>query len=139
MKGSEIKKKLKELPQDVIIKQEAKLLKTLKNQTKYLSDVDYKFIHLSGSAPAKIYGTPKMHKSTDPDSFPKLRPIFCSVGTYDYNSVKYLCNLFSAHLPEQYCSKGTFTFVEELKWVRLVDKILVSFDVTSLFKIFHQM
>ena len=30
--------------------------------------------------------------------------------------------------------KDTFTFAEELKWVNLVDKFLVSLNVTSLFK-----
>ena len=74
-----------------------------------------------------------MHKLTDSDSFLELRPIFSSVGTYNYNLAKYLCNLLSPHLPEQYCAKDTFTFVEELKRVSLVDKFLVSFDVTSLF------
>ena len=86
-----------------------------------LNDVDYKFIYPSGSAPAKIYGTPKMHKLTDSDSFPKLRPIVSSVGTYNYNLAKYLCNLLSPHLPEQYCTKDTFTFAKELKQVSLVD------------------
>ena len=95
--------------------------------------MDYKFIYPTGSGPAKIYGTPKMHKLTDSDSFPKLQSTVSSVGTYNYNLAKYLCNLLSPHLPEQYCTKDTFTFVEELKRVSLVDKFLVSFDVTSLF------
>ena len=56
-----------------------------------------------------------------------------SVGTYNYNLAKNLCNLLSPHLPEQYCTKDTFTFIKELKRVSLVDKFLVSFDVTSLF------
>ena len=131
------KTKFKELPEDVTIKREAKLqryLRTLKNEKKCLNDVDnYKFIYPSGSAPAKIYGTPKMYKLTDSDSFPKLRPTVSSVGTYNYNLAKYLCNLLSPHLSEQYCTKDTFTFVEQLKGVSLVDKFLVSFDVTSLF------
>ena len=58
----------KELPQDVTIKREAKLqrfLKTLKNEKKRLNNLDYKFIYPSGPSPAKIYGTPKMHKVTD--------------------------------------------------------------------------
>ena len=61
------KTKFKELPEDVTIKREAKLkrfLRTLKNDKKCLNDVDYKFIYPSGSAPAKIHGTPKMHKLT---------------------------------------------------------------------------
>ena len=74
-----------------------------------------------------------MHKLSDPESFSKLRPIVSSVGTYNYNLARYLCNLLSPHLPEQYCTKDTFTFVDEIKRVSLVDKFLVSFDVTSLF------
>ena len=74
-----------------------------------------------------------MHKLTDSDSFPMLQPIASSAGTYNYNFAKYLCNLLSPHLPEQYCMKDTFTFVEELKQVSLGDKFLVYFDVASLF------
>ena len=62
------KTKFKEVPEDVTIKREAKLqrlLRTLKNEKKCLNDVDYKFIYPSGSAPAKIYGTTKIHKLTD--------------------------------------------------------------------------
>ena len=95
--------------------------------------MDYKFIYPTGSGPAKIYGTPKMHKLTDSDSFPKLQPTVSSVGTCNYNLAKYLCNLLSPHLPEQYCTKDTLTFLEEVKRVSLVDKFLVSFEVTSLF------
>ena len=47
--------------------------------------MDYKFIYPTGSGPAKIYGTPKMDKLTDSDSFPKLQPTASSVGTYNYN------------------------------------------------------
>ena len=70
-----------------------------------------------------------MHKLNNSDSFPKRRPIVSFVRTYNYNLTKYLCNLLSPNLPEQYCTKDTFTFVEELKWVSLVDKFLVSFAV----------
>ena len=88
---------------------------TKKMKKTCLNDVDYKFIYSSGSAHAKTYSTPKkMHKLTDYDSFPKLRPFVFSVGTYNYNLAKYLCNLLLLHLPEQYCTKDTFTFIEEL-------------------------
>ena len=90
--------KFEELSQDVTIKRETKLqrfLQALKNKKKCLNDVDHKFIYPSGSAPAK------MLKLTDSDSFPKLRPIFSPAGTYNYSVAKYLCNLFSPHLPEQ--------------------------------------
>ena len=55
--------KFKELPQDVTIKQEAKLqrfLQKLKNEKKCLSNVDYEFINLSGSASARFCGTPQI-------------------------------------------------------------------------------
>ena len=87
------KTKFKELPEDVAIKWEAKpqrFLRKLKNEKKFLNDVDYKFIYPSGSAPVKIYATPKMHKLTDSDSFPKLWPIASSAGTYNYNLAKYV-------------------------------------------------
>ena len=100
---------------------------------RYLNKIDYQFIYQFGFTTAKIYGTPKMHKLTDSDSFPMLQPIASSAGTYNYNFAKYLCNLLSPHLPEQYCMKDTFTFVEELKQVSLVNKFLVYFDVASLF------
>ena len=58
-----------------------------------LNNADYKFIY--PLVVAKIYGTPKMHKLTDSDSFPKFRPIFPSVGTFNYNLSEYLYNLFS--------------------------------------------
>ena len=90
------------------------------------------FIHLDLPM-LKSMALPNIHKLTDSDSFPKLRPIVSFVGTFNYNLAKYLCNLLSPHLPEQYCTKDTFTFVEQLKRVSLVDKFLVSFDVTSLF------
>ena len=67
------------------------------------------------------------------DSFPKPQLIVSFVGAYKYNLIKYFFNLLSPLLPEQYFTKDTFTFVEELKWVTLVDKFYVSFDVTSLF------
>ena len=44
-----------------------------------LSNVDCKFIY--PLVLAKIYGTPKMHKLTDSDSFPKFRPIVPPVET----------------------------------------------------------
>ena len=56
------KTKFKEIPQDLIIKQDDKLqrfLWTLKNEKKCLNDVNYKFIYPSGSAPAKSMVLPK--------------------------------------------------------------------------------
>ena len=129
------KTKFKELSEDVTIKRESKLqrfLRTLKNNN-YLDDVEYEKIYPSGSCPAKIYGSPKMHKPFDSNSFPNFRPIVSSIGTYNYNLSKYLCELLSPNLPNEFCTKDMFTFVEELKEVSINDKFLVSYDVNSLF------
>ena len=86
----------------------------------------------SGSAPACIYGTPKMHKFSPSDSFPKLRPIVSSIGTFNYNLVRFLCYLLSPLVPNDYSCKDTFSFVSQIKNANLSKKLLVSYDVTSL-------
>ena len=87
----------------------------------------------SGFAPAHIYGTPKMQKFSSSDSFPKLRPIVSSIGTFNYNLARFLCDLLSPLVPNDYSCKDTFSFVSEIKNANLSKKCLVSYDVTSLF------
>ena len=43
-------------------------------QKYFLDKIEYDKLYPSGSAPTRIYGTPKMHKVSSSDSFPKLRP-----------------------------------------------------------------
>ena len=74
-----------------------------------------------------------MHKPFDSNSLPNFRPIVSSIGTYIYNLFKYLCELLSPNLPNEFCTTDTFTFVEELKEVSINNKFLVSYDVNSLF------
>ena len=99
------KTKFKELSEDVTIKRESKLqrfLRTLKNN-KCLENVEYEKIYPSGSYPsAKIYGSSKMHKPFDSNSLPNFRPIVSSIGTYNYNLSKYLCELVSPNLPNEF-------------------------------------
>ena len=87
----------------------------------------------TGSARACIYGTPKMHKFSFSDSFPKLRPIVSSIGTFNYNIVRFLCDLLSPLVPNDYSCKDTFSFVSQIKNANLSRKFLVSYDVTSIF------
>ena len=87
----------------------------------------------SGSAPARIYGTPKMHEFSSRDSFPKLRRIASSIGTFNYNLARFLCDLLSPLLPNDYSCKDTFSFVSQIKNANLSKKYLVSYDLTSLF------
>ena len=44
-------------------------------------EIEYDKLYPSASAPARIYGTPKMHKFSSSDSFPKLCLIVSSIGT----------------------------------------------------------
>ena len=87
----------------------------------------------SGSAPARIYGTPKMHKFSSNDSFSKLRPIVSSIGTFNYNLPPLLCDLLSPLVPNDYSCKDTFSFVSQIKNANLSKIFLVSYDVASLF------
>ena len=87
----------------------------------------------SGSALATIYGTPKMRKHSSSDSFPQLRPIVLSIGTFNYNLARFLCDPVSPLVPGDYSCKDTFSFVSQIKNANLSKKCLVSYDVTSLF------
>ena len=71
---------------------------------------------LSGSAPA-----------------PKLRPIVSPIGTFSYNLVRFLYDLLSPLVPNDYSCKYTFSFVSQIKNAYLSQKFLISYDVTSLF------
>ena len=104
-----------------------RFLRKLK-QKNFLNENEYEKLYPSGSAPARIYGTPKMHKFSPSDSSPKLRPIVSSIGTFNYNLARFLCDLLSPLVP-----KDTFFFVSEIKNANLSKKFLVSYDVTSLF------
>ena len=87
----------------------------------------------SGSAPAPIYGTPKMHKFSSSDSFPKLCSIVLFIGTFSYNLARFPYDLLSPLVPNDYSCKDTFSFVSQIKNANLSKKFLVSYDVTSLF------
>ena len=87
----------------------------------------------SGSAPARIYGSPKMCKFSPSDSFSKLCPIFSSIRTFNYNLACFLCDPLSPLVPNDYSCKDTFTFVSQIKNANLSKKFLVSYHVTCLF------
>ena len=74
-----------------------------------------------------------MHKFSSSDSFPKLRPIVSSIGTFNYNLARFLCDLLSPLVPNDYSCKDTFSFVCQIKNANLSRKFLVSYDVTIFF------
>ena len=86
----------------------------------------------SGSALAPLYGTPKMHKFFSSDSFPKLYPSFSSIGIFNCNLARFLCDVLSSLAPNGYSCKDTFSFVSQIKKTNLSRKFLVSYNVTNL-------
>ena len=90
-------------------------------------------MYSSGSAPAPIYGTPKMHKFFSNDSFPRLRPIVWSIGTFNYNLDRFFWDLLSPLVPNNYSFKDTCSFVSQIKNANLCKTFLVCYNVFSLF------
>ena len=62
-------------------------------QKNVFNEIEFDKWYPSGSAPAHIYGTPKMHKFSSSDSFSNLRPIVSSKGTFNYNLARFLSDL----------------------------------------------
>ena len=121
--------------EDPTLKREAPLQSFFRKlkQKNFFNDTEYDKLYPSGSAPARIYDTLKMHKSSSSDSFPKLRPIVSSIGTFNYNLAHFLCDLLSLLVPYDYSCKDTFSFVSQIKNANLSKKFLVSYNVTGLF------
>ena len=117
------------------MKHEASLKRFLRKlkQKFFFNENEYDKLYPSGSVPARIYGTPKMHKFSSSDTFPKLRLIVSCIGAFNYDLARFLCDLLSPVVPDDYSSKDTFSFVSQIKKANLSSKFLVSYDVTSLF------
>ena len=114
------------------MKREASIQRFLRKlkQKKIFNENEYDKLYLSGSA--RIYGTPKTHKFSSNDSFPKLPPIVSSIGTFNYNLAIFLCDLCSPLVPHDFSCIVTFSFVSQIKNANRSKKFLVSYDVTSI-------
>ena len=126
--------KFEKLNENPTLKREASLQRFLRKMKQiFFNENEYHKLYSSGSAPACIYGTPKMHKFPPSDSFPTLCPIVSSIGTFNYNLARFFCDLFSPLVPNDYSCKDTFCFVSQIKNANISKKFLVSYDVTSIF------
>ena len=74
-----------------------------------------------------------MHKFSSSDIFPKLCPIVSFIGTFNYDLARFLCDLLSPVVPDDYSCKDTFSFVSQIKDAHLSGKFLVSYNITSVF------
>ena len=71
-----------------------------------------------------------MHKFSSSDSFPKPRLILSSIGTSNYNLARFLCNILSPLVPNDYSCNDTFYFVSQIRNANLSKIFLVSYDIT---------
>ena len=85
------------------------------NKKNFFNEIECDKLYPSGSAPARIYGTPRMHGFTFSDLFPKIRPIVSSIGTFNSNLARFLCDLFSRLVLHDYSRKNTFSFASQIK------------------------
>ena len=74
-----------------------------------------------------------MHKPRQQGAVPPFRPIVSSIGAYNYNLAKYLCNLLTPLIPAEFCAEDSFSFVNEIQKLSMHNKFMVLFDVESLF------
>ena len=127
--------KFEKLKEDPTSKCEASLQHFLRNlkQKNFFNENEYDKFCRSGSAPARIYGTPKMRKFSSSDTFPKLRPIVPSIGTFNCDLAHFLCDLLSPVAPKDYTCKNTFSFVSQIKNVHISGKFFISYDITRSF------
>ena len=132
--------KFKPLSQDPTLQREDKLQRLLRklNKKGHFEDDYYSRIYPKCSNPARIYGLPKMHKPRQQGAVPPFRPIVSSIGAYNYNLTKYLCNLLTPLIPAEFCAEDSFSFVNEIQKLSIHNKFMVSFDVESLFTNIHE-
>ena len=104
-----------------------------KSRTKIFFDENtYKKIYPCVFKPPTIYGLPKTHKMLFDSYDFSLRPIFSSIGAYNYNLAKFLTELLSPAIPKEHSAKDSFSFCEEIQQVSGNDNFSVSYDVCSL-------
>ena len=99
--------------------------KVFKKLKEFLTKMYIKIVYPTGFRPARMYSLPKLHKIFN--SVIAFRPILSLVGTYNYQLAKFLVKLLDNFISNDYSTKDTLSFVEELK------TYMVSYDVTSLF------
>ncbi|XP_063598636.1 uncharacterized protein LOC134775109 [Penaeus indicus] len=89
-----------------------------KNTTPYtikssINENTYNFLTTSGPRPGLFYGLPKVHRPNIP-----LRSIISSVGTFNYNTAKFLIPSISPLTTNQYIENST-TFVYSITSLKL--------------------
>ena len=74
-----------------------------------------------------------MRKFSSSDSSPKICLSVSSIGTFNCNLARFLCDPLSPLVSNDYSCKDTFYFVSQIKNANLSKQFLASYDVTSPF------
>ena len=109
--------KFEKLSEDPTLECEASLqrfLLKLKQKT-FFNEIEYEKLYPFCSAPACIYGIPKMQKFFSSYSFPKLRPIVSSISTFSHNLACFPCDIYSSLVPNDYSCKDFFLLFLKLR------------------------
>ena len=100
---------------------------------KFLDDATCECIYPSGSQTSRLYGTPKVHKIKSNSEVPSFRPIFSSIGSFNYNLSRFLSDMLTPFILTDYCIQDSFPFVKEVQEVSVSEYFMVSYDVCNLF------
>ena len=89
----------------------------------------YRRLYPTGAGSPKFYGLPKIHKVGIP-----LRPIVSSIGAVSYETSKELARILK-HLvgKSSYHVNNTQDFIQEIKYIKLEDQFMMSYDVKAPF------
>ncbi|CAH8586016.1 unnamed protein product [Dicrocoelium dendriticum] len=96
----------------------------------YISDALYDSLKPSGTSVPRLYGLPKIHKPNIP-----LRPILSMVNSPYHAVAQWLVELLEPVRQQLaiYSLRDSFHFVESIKDDNINEKLMLSFDVVSLF------
>ncbi|CAH8467852.1 unnamed protein product, partial [Dicrocoelium dendriticum] len=96
----------------------------------YISDALYDSLRPSGTNVPRLYGLPKIHKANIP-----LRPILSMVNSPYHTVAQWLVEILEPVRKQlaTYSLRDSFQFVECIRNAKLDGKVMLSFDVVSLF------
>ena len=97
-------KKLSEDPTKLRKGQLQRYLRELKKK-QFLDDVTYERIYPSGSQSSRLHGMSKVHKIRSNSEVPSFRPIVSSIGSFNHNLSKFLCDMLTSFILTDYCTK----------------------------------
>jgi hypothetical protein len=120
----------KALDHDPTILSENRLIRTLLRLQKrsFITRDKCNMARQVGSRAARLYGLPKLHKPDAP-----LRPVMSATKTVGHGLGKMLTYRLSELRQSPHAIKDSFDFVKKVRGSTNTDKMMVSFDVTSLF------